>query len=335
MAVPDAVQKQADKSEALQKQLASATPVDLVPDKPQVVNVNPATEFVSSEPGQPAGQIAKPVATPAQPQLQDDDTSEHKYSVLQGKYNRELTELRDQLDAQAGTIANLNSLIVSMNANPASPAAELSQMGAPPQDGQGELDVVKFEGYGPEMIDLVKLVQSQATELAQLKGETNKLSEKQVKTEAEVYFETLDNSVPDWRNLNKDQGFLDWLKLPDGLSHTPRQENMTSAHMALDAKSVAKYFLAYKPNGNQTPNPEPTTPNPPANAVQPNLLGQVVPFDTGTRTEITQPGNEQTVTVTRAQFNKAVSDRVKDKITDEQFRVVSDNFQRSIAANKV
>ena len=110
---------------------------------------------------------------------------------------------------------------------------------------------------------------------------------------------------------------------------------MTAAHRALDAKGVAKYFLAYKANGNPTPNPQTIIPSPQPNAGQTNLLGQVVPFDTGVKTEITQPEGVQPVTVTRAEFNKAVSDKVQGKLTDEQFRVISDNFQRSIAAGQV
>jgi len=333
MAVPDAIQKQADKAEALQKQLASATPVEVISDLPRVVNVNPDTEFVSAEPGKPAGDVAKPVETPAQPQLQGGDTWEHKYSVLQGKYNTDLTELRDQLESQGGTIANLNSLIVSMNSAPREPMAEPSKE-VRPQDGQGVLDPVKFEGYGAEMLDLVNLVKQQASEISLLKGETSQLVERQVKSEAEIYYDALDLDVKDWRVINKSPEFLAWLREPDGLSATPRQENMTVAHTALDAKGVAKYFTAFKANGKQTPNLE--TPNPTPNVVQPNLLaGQVVPFDTGTRTEITQPEGGQPVTVTRAQFNLAVTDRVKGKITEEQFKAISDNFQRSIGAGRV
>ena len=69
--------------------------------------------------------------------------------------------------------------------------------------------------------------------------------------------------------------------------------------------------------------------------MQPNLLNQVVPFDTGVRTEITQPEAGQPVIVSRAEFNKAVDDNVKKKITAEQFKVSSDNFPRSIAAGKI
>jgi len=336
MAVPDAIQKQADKAEKLQKQLASATPVELVSEvKPQVVNVNPDTEFVSTEPGTPPGQVAKPLETPAQPQLQDGDTWEHKYNVLQGKYNSDLTELRQDLESQGGTIANLNSLIVSLNNRSPEPAAEPSLPEAPPQDGKKVVNVDDFTGYGAEMIDLVNLVKSQASEISLLKGETDKLAEKQVKSEADVYYDALDLSVKDWRLLNKNLDFLTWLKEPDGLSDTTRQENMTAAHMALDYNGVAKYFLAYNANGNQTPNPLTPSPNPQPKPVQPNLSDQVVPFDTGTRTEITQPEAGQKVVVTRAEFNKAVSEKVQGTITDDQFKVISDNFQRSIATGQV
>ena len=332
MAVPDAIQKQADKAEALQKQLASATPVEVVSDLPKVVNVNPDSEFVSAEPGEAPGQVAKPAEPSPDPLLQAGDTWEHKYSVLQGKYNSDLTELRAELESQAGTIANLNSLIVSLNNAPGTPMADPSNE-VRPQAGHEELDPTKFEGYGSEMLDLVKLVKQQASEISLLKGETDKLTENQVKSDADVYYDALDLKVGDWRTLNKDPGFLAWLKEPDGLSNTPRQENMTAAHTAMDVKAVCKYFLAYKENGN---NPlKPTTPNPPPSLPQNTLLSQVVPFDTGVKTEITQPEGGQPAIVSRAQFNQAVNQRVKGKITEEQFKLISDNFQRSIGAGQV
>ena len=333
MAVPDAIQKQADRAEALQKGLASATPVELVSDAPKVVNAKPDTEFVSSSPGAAPGQIAKPVESPAapQPQPKAGDTWEHKYSVLQGKYNSELTELHAQVESQAGTIANLNSLIVSLNSRSPEPSAAPSTEEARPQAGQMDIDPDAFTGYGAEMIDLVNLVKSQSAELAKLKGETNFIAERQVKTEGESYYDALDLAASDWRALNKDVNFLAWLKEPDGLSDITRQENMTAAHNALNSAGVAKYFLAYKAKGNLIPKPQAPSPVPQGNA----LLNQVVPFVTGVRTEITQPEGGQPVVVTRPQFNKAVQDKVQKKITDAEFKVISDNFQRSIAAGQV
>lgn len=336
MAVPDAIQKQADVAEALQKQLATGTAVELVPDKPQVVNVNP-DEYVSAEPGKapaPVAEVTPQVEqVPAQPQPSDDPW-EHKYNVLQGKYNRDLTELRQELDSQAKTIANLNSLIVSLNSRSPEPQAASSDEDEP-QAGQSVLDPDKFTGYGAEMLDLVALVQKQAEEIATLKGETNTIAERQVKTDAEKYYDALDLAVKEWRVINKDPQFIAWLQEPEGLSNVPRQSNMTAAHNALDASTVAKYFLAYQANGNQTPNLQPSTPTTPAAPGQPNLLGQVVPADTGVSHEIKQPEGQQVVVVTRAQFNQAVKDRVQNKITEDQFKVISDNFQRSIAAGTV
>ena len=49
---------------------------------------------------------------------------------------------------------------------------------------------------------------------------------------------------------------------------------------------------------------------------------------------IKQPEGQEVI-VTRGEFNQAVQDKVKGKITDDQFKVISDNFQRSIAAGKV
>ena len=337
MTIPDAIQRQADVAEGLQKELAKGNLVELVSDTPKVENVNPESEYVSGEPDKPVTPAPEVAQTPqaeqpnAQPQPSEDPW-EHKYNVLQGKYNSDLTELRQELETQARTIANLNSLIVQLNSRQTEAPVEPTDDGQP-QTGHEELDPDKFTGYGAEMIDLVNLVRKQAEEISRLKGETNNLADRQVKTEAEKYYDALDLAVKEWRTINKDPNFLAWLKEPDGLSNIPRQTNMTAAHNALDAVTVAKYFMAYKANGNQTPNPQ-TTPNIPPVTQQSNLLGQVVPADTGETNVIKQPEGQEVI-VTRAEFNQAVQDKVKGKITDDQFKVISDNFQRSIAAGKV
>lgn len=326
MKVPDAIQKQADKAEALQKELATGTPVEIINDPPQVVNVNP-DEYVNATPDPQPVNVVEP-----QQQAPGEQTWEHKYNVLQGKFNSELTELRSEIESQAGTIANLNSLIVSLNNRPAASTFDTEPRQAEPQTGQADIDPEEFAGYGAEMIDLVKMVKSQSDQIAMLKGETDTLAERQVKSEGDEYFDALDRTVADWRSLNKAPQFLEWLKEPDGLSGISRQSNMTAAHNALDFATVAKYFLAFKANGNQTPNLQPNTPTPPA---QQPLASQVVPVDTGVRTEITQPGDNKSVIVTRDQFNRAVSDNIQKRITDEQFKVISDNFQRSIAGGQI
>ena len=169
-----------------------------------------------------------------------------------------------------------------------------------------------FEGYGSEMIDLVKQVKTQTDEIARLKGETASVVQRQSQSEEESYFATLDSRVPGWQSINKDPGFLAWLREPDGLSSRTRQANMTAAHNALDASTVIKYFSSWK-GGPRFP---PTT----------------------QRGSVNTPGGSQwqpTVTVTREQYNAAVQDRVKGRITDEEFSKISNAFQRGIQQGKI
>ena len=91
-------------------------------------------------------------------------------------------------------------------------------------DEQFKLDPEDFEGYGTEMEDMVKMVNTQAEEINRLKGETSMVAQRQVESAEDTYYEALDNAVSDWRVINKDPRFIQWLTGLDEFSGRPRQE---------------------------------------------------------------------------------------------------------------
>ena len=121
MTRPTAIQKQADNARNLQEDLAARTPIEIVssnePNKPTPAQ-EPGSEYVSDNPNPqlpPAAGEQPPAASDAAPAAPSEDNWEHKYKVLQGKFNSQMERYNDELRRANDTIANLNNLIVSMN----------------------------------------------------------------------------------------------------------------------------------------------------------------------------------------------------------------------------
>ena len=161
------------------------------------------------------------------------------------------------------------------------------------------LDPEDFEGYGEEMEDMVNLVNAQAQEIDRLKGETSKVAQMQLESLEERYYQALDQAVQDWRRINKNPAFIQWLTGIDEFSGRTRQQLLDEAHATFDANRVIRFFMTYKGGGR-------------ASMSTARLGG-----------------------VTREQFNKAVQDRVQGRITDAEFKKISDSFQRSIKGGHV
>jgi len=62
----------------------------------------------------------------------------------------------------------------------------------------------------------------------------------------EQYYQRLDTLVPDWRQINDDPVFHDWLLMLDPLFRQTRQSALEKAHQNLDGDWVAQFFLLWK-----------------------------------------------------------------------------------------
>ena len=63
----------------------------------------------------------------------------------------------------------------------------------------------------------------------------------------------LDHYLPDWREVNQEQAWKDWLTLTDPLSGVPRQQLLNQAFAAGDAGRVLVFFNGFL--GEHTPQP--------------------------------------------------------------------------------
>ena len=82
--------------------------------------------------------------------------------------------------------------------------------------------------------------------LKTLEGQFNGVSQKTEMTLEQAFYGSLDQMVPDWRDINADERWLAWLGEVDEVYGAPRQAALESAHQRMDAKRVVAIFSQFK-----------------------------------------------------------------------------------------
>lgn len=162
-----------------------------------------------------------------------------------------------------------------------------------------KLNGSEFEYYGEEMVDAVNVINAQSEVLRDLEGRVERASEFVNQTAEDRFWKRLAELVPDYKEINATEEWKDWLKGIDPLAGVERQTLLMRARAANDADRVATFFEKYKS----------TVPGP------------------GSRRPSRDPR-----TVTRAEYQKAVNDRVKGLITEQEFDRIADSYQRSLTS---
>jgi len=165
------------------------------------------------------------------------NTWEHRYKVLAGKYSSEVPrlaadnrELKNQLKELSATVERLK------------------------QAPQAKAQLVKpeeVETFGSELIDVVRRAAREEladkdNEISELKEMVQQLSNKTTKNVEVDFYTALNTKVSDWVTINDDKNFHKWLNELDDLTGIRRQDLLAQAEADRDADRVAKFFTAYK-----------------------------------------------------------------------------------------
>lgn len=315
--LPRVIEGQEKKADEMIASLAKAQVVEIVKDTPY-----------PAEGGEKPPVEPKPVVDTPHPEPVGDDFQQ-KYSVLQGKYNAEIADWKRRLETAQQTIDRQSTLILELHNR----LTSLEKDGGGASDNQGgseaapatgpkdlkPLDVEAFEGYGPEMQDLVGGFNML---LERNKHLESKLQE-DVKAKADRQWEDFTSRmaklVPDWEKINVDPAFKDvWLFQKKG-----RKEMLDYFAGQLDAEGCAEFFLDYKKevgaSAGRTPVPgREQIIQPAASAASPGA-----PI----------PGNQTTV-VTAAEVKQAGQRYVKGEISLEELEKIQNAFQGSLAQSR-
>lgn len=336
-ALPKAVRDQVERANKLAKEytasLQQQQPVD--PNAPPA-DPNapaPAAPAASGEPAAPPVDPNAPPAAPAAPAaapLSPQD-AEHKYKVLQGKYNAEVPRLqaRDRENTEAirqlrEQLTATQNLLASLSAQrETAPAAVPQPTPAAPTRLVKDEEVREF---GADLIDVMRRVVREenatllpeidrrvapvAQRVDQVAQHTQQVGARVARSDQQSVLTQLADAVPNWEELNGDQGFLEWLDQVDPFSGYKRGALLNQAYKSHDGPRVVAFFSGYlKEHAVVTPPAVPAIPAAPAPAAQTQkrLEQFVAPGTPKTGAASTQDGSGKRVW-SRAEIGSFYSD---------------------------
>jgi hypothetical protein len=307
----------------------------------------PTPPAASGEPpaGDPPAPPANPPASPPQ------EGWEQKYKVLQGKYNAEVPRLQTKVRDQDEAIRQLReqltatqNLLASLSAQRESaPAGDPPSARTPAQPTRLVKDEEVRE-FGADLIDVMRRVvrEEQASLLPeidrrvapvaqrvdQVAQAATSVAQRVAQSDQQTVLSMLDQQVPKWRELNEDQGFLEWLDQIDPFSGYKRGALLQQAYKAHDGPRVVAFFNGYlKEHAAVTPPAPPAAPAPAA-APQKTLDKFVAPGTPKTGAASTPDGSGKRVW-SRAEIGKFYADVQAGRYRtrpDEQKKLEADIF---------
>lgn len=243
------------------------------------------------------------------------DTAEQRWKVLQG--------MIDKKDAELGT---MRDLLASLNKQPA-PQEVAAQPQAPAQVSEEDV-----KEYGQEYVDFVTRVaraQNSGADMSQfdarlkaLEGSVQGVEQTTADTAQTIFFSELTQAMPEWRALNNDASFLQWLDQIDPFAGTSRKDLLQYAVSQGDAPRAATFFSAYTQETAPAPTGEVETPETPAAPSGKDKL--VAPG----RSRATPPKPDAKRNWTRAEITKLYDDKMAGRITAKEF----DKLERDLFA---
>ena len=316
MGLPLEVEKQGKKAEEVQKEIIGGEKTDLEKEK--------EAQALTEDKEKSKKELEKGKEAPPPEDIIVPEDYKQKYDVLQGKYDTEISQLRNDLRQAQDTIAALNAKISKDSPKPDKEGKEGADK---PEEGKKkspkQLDKENFEGYGEEMVEMVNTVNDLIKENETLKGENTKLKgsvdavgHSVAKTSQDKYYDALEEAVPDIWTINKDPKWLEWLGQEDPLTGKTRQQLLEEAQNNLNSNRVAMFFKSFS-GGDGKPKPDSDDiPKEEDNVVHDEgLAGDDTPKPKETK-------------ITPAQLTKATQDRVHGRITEEAYKKICDDFQK-------
>ena len=292
MTLPAAVKAQAERANALSDKIKAGQPITIqdiggpinaptnpTPSAPPAAEVAPAPAPASAPAPPP------PSPPPPAPPSSENVDWQHKFNVLQGKYNAEVPRLHEQNRELSTRIQNMQSQLTATQGM----LASLGTAGAPPvlQGNSAQGSLVKPEEireFGADLHDFIQraardavlpaveqTVQRQvgpvAQQVQQLGAGFQNVAQAQALSAEDRFYTALEQAAPGYEQVNNTNAFADWLAVRDPYSGATRGDMLSHAFQNLDAPRVAAFFNGFRnehavvtPNDPATPTGQSPTP---------------------------------------------------------------------------
>ena len=260
----------ASRAEKLRKDIEELRNADAPQGEPEV-EVEPLTpkiEEVTNEIPESTdtteSRVEPTVDTSSDPRESDPNYWKHRFDVIQGKYNKEVTDLRGQI---AELSAQLTQVVSERVAAPATNAETV----------EDAIDELASE-YGEEFTTAIdkRVARIVDAHLKELRKDFDGVRQTTAQTAQEKFEERLSSKVDNWRTLNTDEDFIGWLGNTEPYSGLTLHQLLINAYQHKDIERVAKIFETYntltKPTTTQT---QEVAQNTPDMLVEPTKRGSV------------------------------------------------------------
>lgn len=327
MALPEQIRKQSEAVQALYDQLNG--------DGNNTGEGTPSADGTAAPADPPADEnTAQNIATPpaseqsAGETKSEDENSEtyaQRWRSLQGSYN---AEVRTRHELQ-NRVQQMEQLLASLSAQRTAPVV--------PQPQATKLVTEKdVEEYG-ESLDVMRKVTREelgavAQRIAQMENalrqmhtsvvpQVQAVAQRQQMTSEQQFWADLTRLAPNWRNVNDNDHFQNWLLQADPLTGITRQTYLEDAQRNLDAGRVANFFRSWLETTGQAQNAQSSR------ASSSELERQVAP---GRSKTTGAPTSSNTKTYTPADIQKFFSDVRQGKFKGREAE--RDRIERDIFA---
>lgn len=229
----------------------------------------PPTETPPAEPEKgasgdmpPAEQAPQPAPEPAPPV----PTTEEIKTV---DYAAEYNSMRGRWRQSQDTINSMQSQMSQMGQELQRLTDALQARQAPPKP---LLTPEDEKTYGPELIDMTQRAARAAVlnDIEEVRQRQDELARREQRLQNQTVLNQLDVQLPNWRQVNVDPAFLEWLRLPDVYSGGVRGQMLREAFQAASVPRVLAFFNGYLAEAKATgqlaadPSPAPAQPRTPA-----------------------------------------------------------------------
>ncbi|HHP0467305.1 TPA: hypothetical protein ACRZZI_004966 [Vibrio harveyi] len=273
------IKKQVEAAEALVNQINGVNTSEET--QPEVVNTTdesntdvvqqPEAEEIQTSEVSPEEPAAQPEMEPSQtfdPTSEVDwqkraEAAEQRYRVLQGKYNKEIVEKRDQPKADNSEVMQLKQEIESLKRIIATQPKE-----SEPLEQSEEIKLPQSEriqnlrdDYGNELVDGLLMEFGEITKQTvqqtqqQLQQTVDTFKQDSFATKKSMVSQLLAGQRINFEQVNNDPVFHDWLSKFDVDTGVQRQQKLTSMFESGDLHSVANMFAEFV-NGGSQPQPQ-------------------------------------------------------------------------------
>lgn len=213
---------------------------------PKETEANPAANVTELHPTPEGGDPESPPAAELKPERTD---WKQKYNVLKGKYDAEVPRLSQDVRDANTRINNLEDKLTGLATQTIVEEPATSRTDFTPEEvadyGEDLLDVIGRKARSIVEVEYLPQMNTLNTEVASLRTKLGETGQKVGKFETNEVFAQLDASVKDWRAVNIDPKFHEWLDGVDPYSGVTRKDLMLQAFDRKNAHQVGSFFNGY------------------------------------------------------------------------------------------